>query len=92
MDCNVVISDYLLRLAVVYRPPQHKNGLKTTVFLEQELSEFLVKYATIDKNIIITGDLNFILTFHQIGTLLSSKVFYNPVACRLISLDIRWML
>ena len=45
MDCNVVISDYSLRLAVVYIPPStQKNGLKT-----------------------------FILTFHQIGILLSSN-------------------
>ena len=60
MDCNVVINDYSLRIAVVYRPPPTKqNGVKTNVFLEQEWPQFLAKYATIDKNIIITGDLNF---------------------------------
>ena len=60
MDCNVVINYYSLRIAVVYRPPPTKqNGVKTNVFLEQEWPQFLAKYATIDKNIIITGDLNF---------------------------------
>ena len=50
MDCNVVVNDYSLRIAVVYRPPPtQENGLKTNVFLEQEWPHFLAKYATIDK-------------------------------------------
>ena len=37
MDCNLVIDDYSLRIAVVYRSsPTHQNGVKTNVFLEQE--------------------------------------------------------
>ena len=61
MDCN----DFSLRIAVVYRPPPtQENGLKTNVFLEQEWPQFLAKYARIDKNIIITGDLNFHLDIH----------------------------
>ena len=40
MDCNVVISDYSLCIAVAYRPPPtQQNGLKTSVFLEQEWPE-----------------------------------------------------
>jgi len=59
MDCNVLINDYSLHLAVLYRPPPtHENGLKTSVFLEQEWSMFLTKYAPIDKNIFIVCDLN----------------------------------
>ena len=60
MDYNVVINNYSLRIAVVNRPhPTKQNGVKTNVFLEQEWPHFLAKYETIDKNIIITGDLNF---------------------------------
>jgi len=60
MDCSVKIKDYSLRLAVIYRPPpSNNNGLKSSTFLEEEWSQFLSKYATTDKNIILTGDLNF---------------------------------
>ena len=59
MDCNVVINGYSLRLTVVYRPPpSQKNGLKTSVFLEEEWPKFLAEFALEDKNTIITGDLN----------------------------------
>jgi hypothetical protein len=44
----------------VYRPPPSKdNGLNTNFFLEHEWPIFLAKYATVDKNTIILGDLNF---------------------------------
>ena len=57
MDCNVLIKDYSLRLAVLYRPPPtNEIGLKTSVFLEQEWSMFFTKYTTIDTTSIIVGD------------------------------------
>ena len=60
MDCNVTINGYSLRLAVIYRPPPtRENGFKTNDFLEQEWPVFLSRYTTIDKNILIVGDLNF---------------------------------
>ena len=41
MDCNVIVNDYSLRIAVVYRPPPtQENGLKTNVFLEQNGHNF----------------------------------------------------
>ncbi|XP_052282092.1 transcription factor CP2-like isoform X1 [Dreissena polymorpha] len=60
MDCSVKIKDYSLRLAVIYRPPPSKaNRLKSSTFLTEEFSQFLLRYASADKNIILTGDLNF---------------------------------
>ena len=60
MDCNIKIKNYSLRLVVVYRPPPSKeNGLKTSEFLNDDWPKFLAKYTVTDKNIIITGDLNF---------------------------------
>lgn len=59
LDCKITIKNYSMRLAIVYRPPPSKgNGSKTCVFLE-EWAKFLAKFAVTDKNIIITGDLNF---------------------------------
>ena len=47
-------------MAVVYRPPpSQKNGFTTHHFLEEEWPKFLSNLATIGKNIIVTGDLNF---------------------------------
>ena len=60
MDCNVLINDYSLCLAVLYRPPPTREiGLKTSVFLEQEWSMFLTKYTRIDTTSIIVGDLKY---------------------------------
>ena len=60
MSCNAVINSYSLRIAVVYRPPpSQQNGLTTNYFLEEEWPKFLSDLATVDKNIIVTGDLNF---------------------------------
>jgi exonuclease III len=60
MDCNVTIGGHSIRVAIVYRPPPSKdNGLNTNFFLEHEWPIFLAKYATVDKNTIILGDLNF---------------------------------
>ena len=57
MDCNVLINNYSLHLAVLYRPPPtSENGLKTSVFLEQQWPMFLTKYTTIDTISIIVGD------------------------------------
>ena len=58
--CNVVINDYSLRMAVVYRPPPtRENGLTTSTFLEQEWPKFLAELSIVEKSIIITGDVNF---------------------------------
>ncbi|XP_052791708.1 uncharacterized protein LOC128225851 [Mya arenaria] len=47
-------------MAVMYRPPpSKKNGLNARDFLDTEWPGFLSKFATIDNNVIITGDLNF---------------------------------
>jgi flagellar biosynthesis chaperone FliJ len=59
MDCDLDMDGASLRLAVVYRPPPSKdNGLKNSVF-HNEWPAFLAKYATISKDIVIVGDLNF---------------------------------
>lgn len=69
IECNVCINNYTLLMSVIYRPPpSKKNGLNTNYFLDTEWPKFLSKYATNDKNIIITGDLNFhldILSNHE---------------------------
>jgi exonuclease III len=66
MDCNITIKNYSLRLAVVYRPPRNKqNGLKSSTFLENELPSFLAQLASVDKNIIIVGDLNVHLDYRS---------------------------
>lgn len=60
MDCSVSVRGYTTRLAIIYRPPPSKgNSLSATAFLEEEWPTFLSKYVTIDKNIILVGDLNF---------------------------------
>lgn len=59
LDCNAVISGFSLRIVVIYRPPPSKeNGLKTSVFLDDEWPKFLEKFVTLDKHFILTGDLN----------------------------------
>jgi hypothetical protein len=60
MDCSLNINGYVLKLAIVYRPPPStKNGLKTSVFLTEEWPAFLSEYTTFEKDVIIVGDLNF---------------------------------
>ena len=60
MDWNIVLKHFSLRLTVIYRPPpSQKNGLSTHDFLEHEWPLFLSKYVTIDKIVLIVGDLNF---------------------------------
>ena len=60
MDCNLTIKNFSLRLVVVYRPPPSRaNGLKPGEFLENEWPTFLSKFTTLDKQVIIVGDLNF---------------------------------
>ena len=59
MDCSLNINGFVLKLAVVYRPPPSSaNGFKTSEFLADEWPAFLSEYATFDKDIIIVGDLN----------------------------------
>jgi hypothetical protein len=60
MDCDVEVGGLSVRLAVIYRPPPSKdNGLRTSVFLDDEWPAFLANYATISKDIVIVGDMNF---------------------------------
>ena len=60
IDCNLVTDKTAICLSVVYRPPpSKKNGLSTNAFLEQEWPLFLSNYATIDKPVVIVGNLNF---------------------------------
>ena len=60
MDCQLNINGFVLRIAVVYRPPPTKeNGLNTNVFLDKEWPTFLERHATLDKETIIVGDINF---------------------------------
>ena len=60
MNCDVEIGGVSISLAVVHRhPPSKHNGLKNSVFLEEEWSEFIDDYATISKDIVIVDDLIF---------------------------------
>ena len=60
MDCQLKINGFPLPIAVVYRPPLTKEkGLNTNDFLEKEWQVFLERHATLDKETIIVGDLNF---------------------------------
>ena len=60
MDCQFNINGFALRIAVVYRPPPTKeNGLNLNVFFDKEWPTFLERHATLDKETIIVGDLNF---------------------------------
>ena len=62
MDCDLEDGDLAICLTVVYQsPPSANNGLKNTVFLENELPILLANYATIPKDIVILGNLNFLL-------------------------------
>jgi hypothetical protein len=59
MDCTLSIGDVTIRLCVIYRPPPSKdNGFKNSVFFN-EWCTYLSNLASITKEVIITGDLNF---------------------------------
>lgn len=59
MDCEIGINTSAFHLAIVYRPPPSStNNLSTNKFFD-EWPAFLSSYATISKEVLIVGDLNF---------------------------------